>query len=324
MDMTYLRIGEFSELTGISKRMLRHYEKLELLHPATIDTFTGYRYYHSDQYHTINRITSLQEFGFSLKEIYPILEKPMEYQFFMTLLKDKEAKLRIEQDAMTRHLLKLEYFIKYAQSHPDSINNYQSSQYQVSMDTPNQNDTHSQSKQRSMIMTKDEIKQELSSLLKSTLYEEKMDEAIRAYPQASKYFITLDIDKFMNINDDYGFDIGDQVIYRVYKTYFTAFSELLQCNQLNNLTRLGGDEFAILIIGADDIAVIDCVAETLANIKAYDFSTIGCPRQVTCSIGIAKSLDDQPSMVLRHNSTKALLDAKRNGKDGYSFIDMSS
>ena len=44
-----LKIGDFSKLSRVSIRMLRHYDDIGLLKPAEIDEFTGYRYYHEQQ-----------------------------------------------------------------------------------------------------------------------------------------------------------------------------------------------------------------------------------------------------------------------------------
>ncbi len=44
-----LKIGEFSKLSRVSIRMLRHYDDIGLLKPAEIDNFTGYRYYREEQ-----------------------------------------------------------------------------------------------------------------------------------------------------------------------------------------------------------------------------------------------------------------------------------
>lgn len=44
-----LKIGEFSKLSRVSVRMLRHYDEIGLLPPASIDSATGYRYYSEDQ-----------------------------------------------------------------------------------------------------------------------------------------------------------------------------------------------------------------------------------------------------------------------------------
>ena len=69
-----LKIGEFSKLSRVSVRMLRHYDEIGLLKPAEIDRFTDYRYYREDQLPTVGRITALKDMGFSLADIIRILE----------------------------------------------------------------------------------------------------------------------------------------------------------------------------------------------------------------------------------------------------------
>ena len=69
-----LKIGEFSKLSRVSIRMLRHYDDIGLLKPAEIDDFTGYRYYREEQLFDIGRITSLKDMGFALADIIKILE----------------------------------------------------------------------------------------------------------------------------------------------------------------------------------------------------------------------------------------------------------
>ena len=39
-----LKIGEFSKLSRVSVRMLRHYDEVGLLAPSEVDSMTGYRY----------------------------------------------------------------------------------------------------------------------------------------------------------------------------------------------------------------------------------------------------------------------------------------
>ncbi|MFR8008207.1 MAG: MerR family DNA-binding transcriptional regulator, partial [Gordonibacter urolithinfaciens] len=54
-----LQIGEFSRLSRISVRMLRHYDQVGLLKPAEQDAQTGYRRYAVSQLAEANRITVL-------------------------------------------------------------------------------------------------------------------------------------------------------------------------------------------------------------------------------------------------------------------------
>ena len=69
-----LKIGEFSKLSRVSVRMLRHYDEIGLLKPAEIDRFTDYRYYREDQLPTACRIAALKDMGFPLADIVRILE----------------------------------------------------------------------------------------------------------------------------------------------------------------------------------------------------------------------------------------------------------
>ena len=90
-----LKIGEFSKLSRISVRMLRHYDEIGLLKPAEIDRFTDYRYYREDQLPTASRIAELKEMGFLLADIVRILEvyddrEQME-NFFSARQKELEA-----------------------------------------------------------------------------------------------------------------------------------------------------------------------------------------------------------------------------------------
>ncbi|MDF2888384.1 MAG: MerR family transcriptional regulator, partial [Lacrimispora sp.] len=53
-----LKIGDFSKLSRISIRMLRHYDEIGLMTPRSTDHFTGYRYYSEDQLLKAVRINS--------------------------------------------------------------------------------------------------------------------------------------------------------------------------------------------------------------------------------------------------------------------------
>lgn len=58
-----LKIGEFSKLSRVSVRMLRHYDELGLLAPSEVDPMTGYRYYSERQLIAAGRIAALRALG---------------------------------------------------------------------------------------------------------------------------------------------------------------------------------------------------------------------------------------------------------------------
>ena len=67
-----LTIGDFSRLSRVTPRMLRHYDALGLLRPETIGE-NGYRYYRQEQLSVLARIQWLKGYGFSLNEIGELL-----------------------------------------------------------------------------------------------------------------------------------------------------------------------------------------------------------------------------------------------------------
>lgn len=69
-----LKIGEFSRLSMVSIRMLRHYDELGLLTPDATDPFSGYRYYSEEQLVTASRIATLREMGFGLAAVGEMLQ----------------------------------------------------------------------------------------------------------------------------------------------------------------------------------------------------------------------------------------------------------
>jgi len=55
-----LKIGEFSDLTGISIYMLRNYDKIGLLKPEQVDNESNYRFYGEKQIVRANHIQVLK------------------------------------------------------------------------------------------------------------------------------------------------------------------------------------------------------------------------------------------------------------------------
>ena len=67
-------IGEFAAAGRVSVRMLRHYDSIGLLTPASVDERTGYRRYGNDQLRRLLRIVELRRFGCGLDEVAQVLD----------------------------------------------------------------------------------------------------------------------------------------------------------------------------------------------------------------------------------------------------------
>lgn len=119
--------------------------------------------------------------------------------------------------------------------------------------------------------------------------------------------LLLDIDHFKRINDNFGHDVGDQVIQRV------AVLLQSQLRETDLVARYGGEEFIVLLPNTElDGAMV--IADKLCRYIASDsLCDVG---QITVSIGVAlaKAEHTDAEMVVRH-ADKAMYQAKRGGRN---------
>lgn len=108
-----VNIGEAARLSGISAKMLRHYEQLGLL-GAVARTDSGYRLYTRSDVHTLQFIKRARDLGFSMADIAELVSLWLDRQRpsakvkqvaqrHMLALQDRIAQLQ----AMERSLLQL-------------------------------------------------------------------------------------------------------------------------------------------------------------------------------------------------------------------------
>jgi len=68
-----LTVGDFSRITHLSVKTLRHYHDVGLLEPADVNPGTGYRYYQPDQVPTAQVIRRLRDLGMPVAEVKAVL-----------------------------------------------------------------------------------------------------------------------------------------------------------------------------------------------------------------------------------------------------------
>ena len=73
---TLVGIGEFSKMTYLSVKALRHYHDVGLLEPADIDPSSGYRRYATGQVPVAHAIRRFRELDMPIDEIRVVLQAP--------------------------------------------------------------------------------------------------------------------------------------------------------------------------------------------------------------------------------------------------------
>jgi diguanylate cyclase (GGDEF)-like protein len=114
-----------------------------------------------------------------------------------------------------------------------------------------------------------------------------MDEELRSLERAGRTYsvLSLDIDHFKRVNDNFGHDKGDLALKQVAQTLQTySRTGDLAC-------RAGGDEF-LLILPETDVESASAIAERIRQaIATSDIPTVG---RITASIGVA-TCEHQPA-----------------------------
>ena len=73
---TRLSIGDFSRMTYLSVKALRHYHDIGVLEPAEIDPSSGYRFYAPSQVGVAQMIRRLRDLGLPLDDVRAIVQAP--------------------------------------------------------------------------------------------------------------------------------------------------------------------------------------------------------------------------------------------------------
>jgi DNA-binding transcriptional MerR regulator len=87
------RIGEFSTIARVSKRLLHYYDEIGLLKPAHTDPHSGYRFYSAAQLPRLNRILALKEIGLTLEQIAEMLDEAVSDEAIYGMLLRRKADL---------------------------------------------------------------------------------------------------------------------------------------------------------------------------------------------------------------------------------------
>ena len=108
--------------------------------------------------------------------------------------------------------------------------------------------------------------------------QEVLDAIGRQHGNAA--LLVIDLDRFRQINDTLGHEVGDQVLQEVAR-------RIGACRREGDLlARVGGDQFALLLQPADAQAA-ETTARRVLNAVAQPSSSEGAQFTLTCSIGIA-------------------------------------
>jgi diguanylate cyclase (GGDEF)-like protein/PAS domain S-box-containing protein len=157
----------------------------------------------------------------------------------------------------------------------------------------------------------------LTDLPNRILFNDRLTQGMAlAHRHAQKLAVMyLDVDRFKNINDSLGHDVGDRLL-------IMMSQRLLGCvRSSDTVSRLGGDEFVILLTELTRGLDADIRAEKILAALSAPYTIDMHSMHVTASIGVVIYPDDgkDPETLLR-NADFAMYHAKACGRANYQFF----
>lgn len=156
------------------------------------------------------------------------------------------------------------------------------------------------------------IRDDLTELYVKGFFNEKLEQNISEAQIKRTVFsvLLLDLDRFKDLNDQFGHSVGDRVLKKV--------SELMKdaVSQQNIVARYGGEEFAIILQETEKSGARKIAEEIRKRVEGHTLSIRREGIQTTISIGIAEFPEDGDSLEkLIEKADKCLYEAKRQGRN---------
>jgi diguanylate cyclase (GGDEF)-like protein len=156
----------------------------------------------------------------------------------------------------------------------------------------------------------------LTGLPSRTLFNDRFAMAMADSKRNDKKtaVIILDLDHFKNVNDNFGHDVGDDLL----KEVSGRLTSILR--QTDTVCRIGGDEFALLISDASAREMIEEVAQRILAAIGKPFSLHGVKAWISASLGIAFYPEDGENLeTLIKHADIAMYEVKKVGRNNYLY-----
>jgi diguanylate cyclase (GGDEF)-like protein/PAS domain S-box-containing protein len=154
-------------------------------------------------------------------------------------------------------------------------------------------------------------RRKVTELLEDSLQENTSKENLLAV-----YFI--DLDKFKDVNDNFGHNVGDELLVNVAKRIKSVIKKS------DYLGRLGGDEFITVTKNVSDRRTCEETAKRILNAISKPYFIAGENIDISASIGISISSEYISSLEVIKRADAAMYGAKSLGKDCIVFYDSVS
>lgn len=126
--------------------------------------------------------------------------------------------------------------------------------------------------------------------------------------------LSLDIDFFKKINDNYGHDVGDFILKECVKLLQNVFK-----TEHDFVARVGGEEFVIVLAGHSVEHAVKRAEELMNRIRKEVFVEKNMELRFTASMGIAQMIEGESVDQLMKRADEALYASKNGGRNRFTL-----
>ena len=157
----------------------------------------------------------------------------------------------------------------------------------------------------------------LTKLPNRQMFHDRLEQGAKKAHRAglSMALLLIDLDRFKEVNDALGHDMGDILL-------IEAARRIGACaRESDTVARIGGDEFIVILSELEDAVSVDRVAQDILRSLAEPFTLDSELAYISASIGISLYPNDATDLdVLFKNADQAMYVAKYAGRNRFNYF----
>lgn len=151
----------------------------------------------------------------------------------------------------------------------------------------------------------------LTGLLTRAFFDDELPALAEKCSRADVPFccVFVDVDRFKAVNDNYGHQLGDEVLVAIGRLVMVGVRDADPC------MRYGGEEIVLFLPGSTEMGAAEVAERTRKTIMGHDWDRTSPGLRITASFGVAERYSDESLKDWLRRADEAVYSAKHSGRN---------